>query len=86
METDLSLFSLVANASVLVQLVMALLLIVSILSWAIIFQKYKMLKLAAQAADDFEDKFWSGGCHNRKQSICVDDSKRTNRAQRITDR
>ena len=61
METDLSLLSLVMNASVLVQLVMGLLLVVSILSWAIIFQKYKMLKVEAQTADDFEDKFWSGG-------------------------
>lgn len=61
METDLSLITLVLNASVLVQAVMALLLIVSLMSWTMIFQKARILKKARIAADDFEDKFWSGG-------------------------
>jgi biopolymer transport protein TolQ len=52
---------LITNASVLVQLVMAILLIASLMSWNIIFQKRKMLIKARVAADEFEDKFWSGG-------------------------
>lgn len=61
MEADLSLVSLILNASVLVQGVMALLLIVSMMSWTMIFQKARILKKARIAADEFEEKFWSGG-------------------------
>ncbi len=61
MSADLSIISLVANASVLVQLVMLLLLIVSIFAWTIIFNKWKAVKEAQQAAESFEDRFWSGG-------------------------
>jgi biopolymer transport protein TolQ len=52
---DLSILSLITNASVLVQLVLLLLLIVSLFSWNVMFQKRRML------ADEFEEKFWSGG-------------------------
>ena len=61
MTTDLSILSLITNASVLVQLVMLLLLIVSLMSWNIIFQKRKMLATARKQADEFEERFWSGG-------------------------
>ena len=61
MTTDLSILSLITNASVLVQLVMLLLLVISIYSWNIIFQKRKMLSKARAEAEEFEDKFWSGG-------------------------
>jgi biopolymer transport protein TolQ len=40
---------------------MLILLIASLLSWNIIFQKRKMLAEARQRADEFEDRFWSGG-------------------------
>jgi len=56
---DLSIISLVTNASVLVQIVMALLLIVSLMSWNIIFQKRRMLAKARAHADEFEEKFWA---------------------------
>jgi len=59
--TDLSILSLITNASVLVQLVMLVLLITSLLSWNVIFQKRKMLAKARADADEFEEKFWSGG-------------------------
>ena len=61
MTADLSILSLITNASVLVQLVMLLLLIVSLMSWNIIFQKRKMLVTARERADEFEERFWSGG-------------------------
>jgi biopolymer transport protein TolQ len=53
--------NLVLNASVMVQIVMGLLLIVSLMSWTMIFQKARALKKARLSADEFEDKFWSGG-------------------------
>ena len=60
MSTDLSIFRLVMDASLLVQLVMLLLLMASVLSWFLIFHKYKLLKQAAADASRFEDEFWSG--------------------------
>jgi biopolymer transport protein TolQ len=61
MSADLSFFSLIAGASVVVQLVMLLLLTVSVLSWAMIFRKRSALHEARADADRFEESFWSGG-------------------------
>ncbi|NOX77193.1 MAG: protein TolQ [Gammaproteobacteria bacterium] len=61
MTADLSILSLVTHASVLVQIVMLILLIVSLFSWNVIFQKRRMLARARAEADEFEDRFWSGG-------------------------
>jgi len=58
---DLSLVSLVTNASVLVQIVMGILLLTSIVSWSMIFKKSRLLKKAIAEADTFEERFWSGG-------------------------
>ena len=60
MEADMSLFSLVTRASILVQVVMLILLSASVLSWVVIVLKYKVLKLARVEAIRFEDQFWSG--------------------------
>ena len=60
MEADMSLYALVTDASVLVQIVMLILLSASVLSWVIITLKYKVLKLAKAEAIRFEDQFWSG--------------------------
>ena len=57
---DLSIISLLTNASVLVQLVMAALLLASIFSWYYIFLKRFSLKRATSQADEFEKQFWSG--------------------------
>jgi biopolymer transport protein TolQ len=59
-EADMSLFSLVTRASILVQIVMMILLSASVLSWIIIGLKFKVLKLARAEAIRFEDQFWSG--------------------------
>ena len=61
MNVDLSLLSLILNASLVVQLVLLLLLFTSIASWAVIIEKSRMLKKSVAAADDFESRFWSGG-------------------------
>ncbi len=61
MSTDLSFITLIAEASILVQLVMLILLIASVLSWFIIFQKKKLLSTVSAEAIRFEDEFWSGG-------------------------
>ena len=56
----LDLMSLVLHASLPVQLVMALLMAASLVSWTMIFRKWFALKGALRAADAFERKFWSG--------------------------
>jgi biopolymer transport protein TolQ len=58
---DLSFISLISNASMLVQLVMALLLLVSVMSWTYIFRKMFAIKSAQTQTEDFERAFWSGG-------------------------
>ena len=64
-SSDLSILTLITNASLLVQLVMLLLLLVSIFAWTVIFNKWKVLKAARSATTTFEDRFWSGGDLNR---------------------
>lgn len=61
MNTDLSLLTLILDASPVVKAVMLLLLLASIASWAVIIQKSRLLNQAADAADEFEATFWSGG-------------------------
>ncbi|MCU7959817.1 MAG: protein TolQ [gamma proteobacterium symbiont of Bathyaustriella thionipta] len=61
MGSEISLAHLVLNASVVVQFVMALLLLASIISWTMIFDRVRIFKHARIEADDFENKFWAGG-------------------------
>jgi biopolymer transport protein TolQ len=56
-----SVVELLLHASIVVQFVMALLIGASVVSWAIIFRKRKLLNEARQAADRFDEQFWSGG-------------------------
>jgi biopolymer transport protein TolQ len=58
---DMSIAELVRQASVMVQIVLALLLLASVASWAVIFRKYTELSGSRVAADKFEESFWSGG-------------------------
>jgi len=57
---DLSLLNLIANASLLVKLVMGILLILSLMSWWFIFRKAFIVRDARRKAEDFERTFWSG--------------------------
>ena len=56
-----SILDLLLQASLVVQLVMLLLIGASVGSWAIILGKRRLLNDARQAADRFEQQFWSGG-------------------------
>ena len=58
---NLSFVSLITNASIVVQLVMALLLIVSVMSWHYIFRKMFAIRRARFQTEEFERAFWSGG-------------------------
>lgn len=61
MTTELSIVNLIFHASLLVQLVMLILLVMSVLSWVVIRTKWIMVRDSKIAADYFERRFWSGG-------------------------
>lgn len=60
MNSDMSILSLVMQASLVVQLVMAGLLLVSLTSWTVIFGKLFGLKRVRGGNEEFERQFWSG--------------------------
>ena len=60
-SANLSVLTLITQESLPVQLVMLLLIVISILSWTIIFKKWQSIKRARQDTEDFEKVFWSGG-------------------------
>ena len=60
MNTDLSIFHLIKDASFVVQFVMLLLVAASLASWTFIFSKRKDLNRAIEITDEFEEEFWSG--------------------------
>jgi len=55
---DLSFIHLISSASVLVQLVMGLLLLVSLLSWWYIFLKLFVIRREVRLTGEFEEAFW----------------------------
>jgi|TARA_B110000014_G_C19999150_1_gene517721 biopolymer transport protein TolQ len=57
---DFSVIDLFLQASLIVQLVMILLLVVSIISWIVIFERYFNLNRIKKANKAFEKEFWSG--------------------------
>ncbi len=65
MNADLSIITLISEASLLVKLVMLALFAISLYSWLLIFRKRAELNQAKADADSFEDKFWSGNELNK---------------------
>jgi biopolymer transport protein TolQ len=61
MNADMSVISLLWEASMPVQIVMLLLLAASVMSWSIIFTKRRLIRRTKDASDEFEAAFWSGG-------------------------
>ena len=58
--TDLSILTLVQQASPVVQAILAILVLLSLLSWTVIFQKAFAISRAARQTEDFEARFWGG--------------------------
>ncbi|MDA9049032.1 protein TolQ [Gammaproteobacteria bacterium] len=57
---NFSIIDLFLQASLIVQLVMVVLLVISVLSWIVIFERYFNLNKIKSANRSFEDEFWSG--------------------------
>ena len=60
MNESLSIWSLILGATLPVQLVMVCLLVMSVLSWVIIVQKWLVINDADTEVFNFEKRFWSG--------------------------
>jgi len=58
---NLSIVDLVREASIVVQIVLALLVLASIASWAVILRKHTELSGSRSDTERFEEGFWSGG-------------------------
>jgi biopolymer transport protein TolQ len=58
---DMSVIGLIMMATLPVQIIMLMLVLISIVSWTFIFSKRSALKKARAQTQDFEDDFWSGG-------------------------
>ena len=57
---DLTIISMIVNASIVVKFVMAILVLASMLSWTYIFMKIFAIRRARRQADEFEREFWGG--------------------------
>ncbi len=83
MTHDLSIVQLMLNASWVVQAVVALLVVVSVVSWAAIFRKVFALKRVRAHNDDFEREFWSGTNLNDLYAGAAQNAKRGGPMERI---
>ena len=59
--SQLSITHLIFQASFVVQGILLLLLLTSVISWAVILGKRRLLARTRGVADSFEERFWSGG-------------------------
>lgn len=82
-SSDLSILSLIWNASVVVQCVMALLLIVSFMSWYYIFRKWFAINRARTQTEQFERDFWAGADLNALFQSAVNHRHSTGGLERI---
>ena len=80
---DLSILSLITNASLLVQAVMALLFVVSLMSWSYIFRKWFTLRRAKAQTEKFERDFWSGADLNALYQSAANDRHGSGSLERI---
>ena len=83
MNQDLSIVSLLIHTSWVVQAVVALLIGISIASWAAIFRKVVSLKRAQFLNDEFDREFWSGTSLNDLFAGAAQNAKTSGSMERI---
>ena len=80
---DMSILSLIMQASWVVQLVMLILVVASVASWATIFRKSQALKQVRQQNEAFEQDFWSGQSLNDLYNSATQNAKSGGPMERI---
>ncbi|MDR2851604.1 MAG: protein TolQ [Burkholderiaceae bacterium] len=83
MNQDFSIISLIQHASFVVQIVVALLAVVSIVSWAAILRKIFALKRTHSLNDEFERGFWSGTSLNELFASAAQNARHAGPMERI---
>ncbi len=83
MNQEMSMLNLVLGASWVVQLVMLLLVLVSVASWAAIFRKVFALRRVKSLNEVFEREFWSGTSLNDLFSAATQNAKLSGPMERI---
>ncbi len=83
MNQDLSILHLVLNASLVVQLVMLLLVVISVSSWAAIFRKLFALNRVKALNETFEREFWSGTSINDLFAAAAKNARSSGPMERI---
>ncbi len=72
---DISLWGLFLQADIVVKLVMLILLLASIWCWTIIIEKFFSSRKEINKANEFENRFWSGGALDDIYSEIAEDTK-----------
>ncbi|MDR3053825.1 MAG: protein TolQ [Zoogloeaceae bacterium] len=80
---DLSILQLILNASAVVQVVMAILIAISFMSWFYIFVKWFAVRDSRLKTERFERDFWSGGDLNNLFNSAVNDRHHAGSMERI---
>ena len=83
MNQDLNILQLVMHASVVVQIVMALLMLVSLASWSAIFRKLFAIKRVKADNETFEKEFWSGASLNELYTAAAAKAQNSGPMERI---
>jgi biopolymer transport protein TolQ len=80
---DLSILVLITKATLVVQLVMALLVVVSLASWTVIFGKGFAIRAARKETEQFEREFWGGAELSKLYEKATNRRRRTGSLERI---
>jgi len=83
MNQDLNILQLVLHASLVVQIVMALLMLVSLASWSAIFRKLFAIGRVKTHNEAFEKEFWSGASLNDLFTVAAAKAKNSGPMERI---
>ena len=83
MNQDLNILQLVLHASFVVQIVMALLMLVSLASWSAIFRKLFAIRRVKVQNELFEKEFWSGASLNELLTAAAAKAKTSGPMERI---
>ena len=83
MNQDLSIVHLFLNASIVVKAVVILLLLISVMSWAVIFSKLFSLKRTSNLNEGFEREFWSGKALSELFQTAAQNAKSNGPMERI---
>jgi len=83
MNNEMSIVSLVLHASFVVQIVMAILMAISVASWAAIIRKITAIKRIQNLNEEFERVFWSGTSLNELFAAASQNAKMAGPMERI---